>query len=54
MGRAHRAHRRKRNACRVLGGRSEIRRPLEIPRHRLESDIKTLIDFKENARKGVD
>jgi hypothetical protein len=50
----HRTHRRKRNAYRVLGGRSEIMRPLGIPRHRLENGIKIHIDPKETGRKGVD
>jgi hypothetical protein len=40
MGRACSTHGEKRNACRILMGKPEGRRPLERPRRRLEDNIK--------------
>jgi hypothetical protein len=42
----------KRNACRILAGKQEGKRPLGRQRHRWADDIK--IDLKEIVSGGVD
>jgi hypothetical protein len=42
----------KRRACRILVGKPKGRRPLGIPRHRWEDNIK--MDFREIAWGGMD
>jgi hypothetical protein len=44
-GGAYSKHWEKRNACRILVGRPEAKRPLKRPRHRWEDNIK--MDIRE-------
>jgi hypothetical protein len=45
-------HGEKRNACRILMGKPEGKRPIGRPRHRWEDDIKT--DLREIGWGGMD
>jgi hypothetical protein len=45
-------HRMKRNACRILLGEPEGKRPLGRPRHRWENNIK--MDLREVGWDGMD
>ena len=42
----------KTNACRILVGKYDTKRSLEIPRHTWENNIK--LDLKETGRNNVD
>jgi hypothetical protein len=52
MGRICSTHGAKRNACRVLVGKSGGKRPLGRPRHRWEDNIK--VDLREIGWGGMD
>jgi hypothetical protein len=52
MGRAYSIHGQRRNAYMILVGKPEGKRPLGIPRHRREDNIK--MDLREIGWGGMD